>query len=477
MTTMTASSTSVSSRIAPAVICGITGLLGGLLLLPAVQATLVTGPLLGAVYGIVFALLFSSRVYDLGSGLIWGLGYGLALWLAMPAAILQLASAGVSSLGSLQTCRDTFPDMVAYILCFGTPLGLALGAWNGSRAVGTEPFHVARAIVGGGFAGIVGGWVYGKWMQEVDLYPLIAGLVDSKSRMAGESLHYFFAIVIAVTFGFLFQRDIRGYGSSMGWGMAYGILWWFLGPLTIFPLWLRQPLDWSNDNASQLFGSLIGHVIYGLIVGLIYGAADRIAERFFKESDPIRREPEGSGVRLIRSVQWGGAAGVAGGLLYAIVLAATGSFGQIAAVAGGQSNLLGLAVHLGISFLMGVTFGLLFRREAPNLLSGIGWGLVYGLAGWFVGPLTLLPVALGHGLQWTGPAAEAQFPALVGQLIYGAVAAAAFVLLEQRHNAWLSLDPRVAAREQRRRRSVGTPAPALWLFALGMGVLLPILLG
>jgi hypothetical protein len=463
-----------SNRIATLLACGIAGVAGGVALMFAVHVSILFGPALGAVYGMLFAVVFWNRALDLGSGILWGLAYAFLLWLAVvPGA--QVIAANLSS--TFTTQRDNFPELVGYLLCFGLPLGVVLGIFGGRRNRATlARLSFPRAIIGGVLAGIAGGWIFGRWMEQVNFYPVIARIVGSSSNMVGHTLHYLFAAVIGASFGLLFQRDLRGYGSSMAWGMAYGIFWWFLGPLTLLPLCLGKPLDWSYVHAGAEFGPLIGNIITGLIIGLFYSVIDRVCVRFLTESDPIHREPEGPGLRFIRTAQWGAAAGLTGGMLYVLVLVATGSLGEIAAIVGGTSSALGVAVHLCISVLLGVSYGLLFQREAPNLASGIAWGLVYGLMGWYIGPLTLLPFALGNSGMWVPAVAEAQFPAMAGHLIYGSVAAAAFWLLERRHNQWLLLDARIAAREERLRRPVGTAAPALWLFVLGMGVLLPILL-
>jgi hypothetical protein len=455
------------------------GALGGALQGLLLPGSLVLSIVCGLLFGGAFALFFAKRATSPGAGLIWGLAFAILVWIVFPAGLVPLLLGAGGPGSMLNDARERFPQLVSFLLCLGMPLGLMLGLWAELRAtVAKAKFSWGRAIVAGGFAGTLGGLIFGRWVSSGDYFPLLAGYGTlNLSRVTIILLHFGVALLIGVTFGLLFQRDVRGYGSCMGWGLGYAIFWWFLGQLTLLPLAAHKPIDWTADQASSVFGSLVGHILYGLILGATYATFDRFWVRLFIQSDPLNREVGGIGVRVLRSLAWGAAAGLVGGIVASPVLLATHALPKIVGLDTSLSGSRGLLLHLLVSAAIGMTYGLLFRNEASSLGLGIAWGWLFGLIWWYVGPMTILPLLLTGVCDWSTDAASALLPSLMGHLIYGATTAFAFLLMERRYMRVLLLDPRIAAREARRIRPVGTPAPALWLFALALGVLLPILLG
>src|SRR5262249_41689567 len=146
---------------------------------------------------------------------------------------------------------------------------------------------------------------------------------------------------------------------------------------------------------------------------------------------PLNREPEGLGLHFLRSIGWGAVAGLVGGLISLPVMAATGVLPRIAGLDSSFGGLRGLLVHLLVSAGIGMSYGLLFRNEASNLGLGLPWGFLFGLIWWYVGPLTLLPLALTGVYDWRASAASALLPSLIGHLIYGGATAFTFIRLEQ----------------------------------------------
>jgi len=452
------------------------GIAGGFLQGIVLHSALPSAALLGGVFGLVFTAVFSKRASSAGAGLIWGLSGALLFWfLVLAASMLKLGTHDSNVM--LDDARGRFAELAAYLVCLGAPVGLALGI-RGAISPGSSrpPFNLSRAITAGGLAGIVSGLIFGHWMWQGGFFPLIAGLIVIPSQAVRVVLQFCIAFLMGAAFGLLFQRDVRGYGSCMGWGLGFTVFCWFAGPLTFFPLAQRMPLNWSMDAAVPLFGPLVGYVLYGLILGVVYATFDRAWVRLFIESDPLNREADGPGFRLFRSLQWGAKAGFAGGLVSSPFLFAAHMLSNVAGAATHLSSVNGLLVHLLVSTLIGMSYGILFRDEASNLAMAGAWGWVFGLIWWYVGPLTLLPLILTGEIDWRITAASALLPSLLGHLIYGNCTASLFYILERAYTRKQMLDSRMTARELRRVRPVGTPAPALWFFAMGMGVMIPLLL-
>ncbi len=454
------------------------GVSGGFLESAVLKSSLLSGGLLGASFGLIFGLFFAKRATSPGAGLIWGLGSSFLLWILTAGGFFHLAAVTGHTAMMLQDAQARFPELVGDLLCIAMPVGVGLGIRGEFHASGPDnKFAWGRAIVAGGFAGTLGGFIFGRWVSSGDYFPLLAGFGELSSRSMTIFLHFAIALLIGVAFGLLFQRDVRGYGSCMGWGLGFGIFWWFLGPLTLLRLASGMPLDWSAGQGSAVFGSLVGHILYGLILGVAYATIDKIWVRLFIQSDPLNRKIEGPGLHILRSLGWGATAGLIGGLISMPVMIATGVLPKVAGI---DSTLVGfraVVIHLSVSAAIGMTYGLLFRDETSTPGDAISWGWVFGLIWWYLGPMTLLPLLLTGVCDWSTDAASALLPSLFGHLIYGAVTAVVFFLFDRGYTRTLLLDPRTSTRELRRIRPVGTPAPALWLFALSLGVLLPILLG
>ncbi len=143
---------------------------------------------------------------------------------------------------------------------------------------------------------------------------------------------------------------------------------------------------------------------------------------------------------VTRAVQ-GGIAGILGGVVFGVWMADQGMFSVIASMVGGTSPLLGLLMHLSISAAIGASFGLFFARLAEGVAPSLLWGTVNGFLWWFLGPLTLMPIALGMGPQWTASAIAGSVGSLIWHLVFGGVMGLAYAAIAQ--EGLLALAPTV----------------------------------
>jgi uncharacterized membrane protein YagU involved in acid resistance len=443
--------------------------------------------------GGLFAVTLGRHLVTPGAGLIGGALYGFIWWAIGPLTLFPLVR-GASPLWSLTGAQSVFPLMMGLVLGYGVPLGWSyvlfslVIARNKKQATQTslrvlreqnfESGWLAAALrsgVGGGFAGLIGAIGFGVWMSQVNFYPLVAGLIGSQSIEIGQRVHFVIGIVIGISFGLLFRADVRGLGPSLVWGSAYGLIWWFLGPLTLMPIILGRPVQWGLVAGQAVFGSMVGHVIYGLILGLIYYLIERFLKLLLIDSDPLLREPEGPGTRTLRAMGLAGVASLAGGIAFTVIMIGTNALPVVSKLVGSSSAEVGFIVHMVISIFVGVSFGLLFQDEMETVGSALMWGLCYGLLWWFIGPLTLMPSLLGLPLHWSLQTALGAYPSLIGHLVYGAVTAVTSFYFAQRLDPFANRPSATSVQDSGKYR-YATGIGVVWAFLTLLGVILPLLM-
>jgi uncharacterized membrane protein YagU involved in acid resistance len=131
----------------------------------------------------------------------------------------------------------------------------------------------------------------------------------------------------------------------------------------------------------------------------------------------------------VRAVAAGAPAGVVGGLAFGAAMAQLGVLPTVATLVGLGSSRAGFAVHMAISAVVGAGFGLMVRRQRCGPSETVFLGAAYGALWWCIGPLTLLPLALGQAPAWDVAAAQREFPSLLGHLLFGMGTALVFVVL------------------------------------------------
>ncbi|HEY3288985.1 MAG TPA: hypothetical protein VGK87_02545 [Anaerolineae bacterium] len=113
--------------------------------------------------------------------------------------------------------------------------------------------------------------------------------------------------------------------------------------------------------------------------------------------------------------------GAAGGIVFGMLMAMMGMLTTIAGMAGSTSIVVGAAIHMMISVFIGATFGVLFGANSTTAGRGLLFGIVYGMVWWVLGPLVIMPVMMGMGLQFANALSGSNLMSLMGHMIFGAV--------------------------------------------------------
>ena len=136
---------------------------------------------------------------------------------------------------------------------------------------------MTKKLAYGVYGGLAGGLVFGFMMAMMGMLPMIGQMVGAPSAAAGFAVHMVNSAVIGLAFAMILHWI--GARGGLATGLAYGLLWWGLGPLTLMPLFMGMGfgVNWTATAVTQAIPSLVGHLVFGAILGWTYRSFARHA--------------------------------------------------------------------------------------------------------------------------------------------------------------------------------------------------------
>jgi uncharacterized membrane protein YagU involved in acid resistance len=129
-----------------------------------------------------------------------------------------------------------------------------------------------------------------------------------------------------------------------------------------------------------------------------------------------------------KMVTTGAIAGLAGGLVFGMMMAMMGMLPMVAMLVRAESAFIGFIVHMLISAFIGAVYGLVAGRFSLTATNALIGGIVNGVVWWVLGALILMPLMLGMA-QMVFVLGGDQWVSLIGHLIYGLITAFVFIRL------------------------------------------------
>lgn len=431
--------------------------------------------LISIIFGIGFGMLVWHQRPGTGETMIWGLTYGAFLWF-LGALTLFPIFRGLPPSWSIETAQAQFPALLGHLL-YGTAAGLAIVFLNyGRQAAGGALSITWGALARGLAAGLLAAYLCGLALGAQDAFSSFSEAMGPTPPLTGWALLLALGGFAGITFAALYPKPVDRIGTGIIHGVAFGFLFWVVVVETLLPLTSHGKLGWDVQSARASFVLFPASLFLGGLLATFYKIFDKLIELAFAE-DVGRWDDEGYGTQSVRAIYRGAAGGLVGGILFTFVMWQIGALPIVAELVGSDSVAVGIVVHLCISMVIGLSYGILFQRQSHDFGAALGWGVADGFCWWILGWLTLLPIFLGGAPIWYAVSVSQTIPALAGHLIYGAGLGLTFFWLESRSDPWW-LSPAQAERDKLAalRDSVLSSAPALWSLVALIALTIPVLL-